>query len=522
MLEDIIKTWGGYEVTAMDVYKDMFKFGEGYLQKRNEPKGLFKTNPVAYWKNDDEEKGHYRVMFEDDFEDILKEELQSADFSILNGITYFGRRNVQSHASKMFAMIFDLDGVNDTTLNAFMSGAFIAEVYPIPNYIILSGHGMHLYYLFDTPIPLFPNLKLQLKEFKYALTERLWNGYTSTLKSRQIQGINQGFRVIGGKTKEDAPERIVRAFHLNTHPFSLNQLGEYVPDAVKVDEKKLFRETKMTLKEAQKKYPEWYERVIIGHDKTRTRWRIEEKVNGNNPYALYDWWKDKIREGAAYTHRYYCLMCLAIYGAKCNVPFEQVKKDAYDFVPFLNSINPDEPFKESDAKSALDCYDLRYCTFPLKDIETVSAISIPRNKRNGQKQADHLEEARAIRDVRMKRQGRKWTDGNGRPVGSGTKEEMIKNYMQEHPNDSVTAIAKALGVSRTTVYKYKTTSLDYWQQGTGPRLPMKEKFYEYKVDMPDGTYIMIESKDPDLSDYDQMRLARVKMHLSMVENAEKT
>lgn len=511
MLEDVIKVWGGYEVTAIDVYRDMYHFGEGYLQNENEEKGGYKANPVAYWRNEGKEHGHYRVMFEDTFEETLKE-LQEADFCILNGLSYFGRKNVQEHASKMFAMIFDLDGVTDRTLNAFLNGAYEVNAYPVPNYIILSGHGVHLYYLFEDPIPLFPNLKIQLKEFKYALTDRLWNAYTSTYKSRQKQGINQGFRVIGGKTKRDAPERRVRAFQLNTHPFTLTQLAEYVPDAMKVDEKKLFRESKMSLREAQKKYPEWYERVVVGKDKSKVRWKIEEKVHGDNPYALYDWWKKKVREGAAYNHRYFCVMCLAIYGAKCNVPQEQVEKDAYELVPFLNSINPSEPFTESDVESALECYDHRYCTFPIKDIAMISAIQIERNKRNGQKQADHLEEARAIRDLRMKRQGRKWTDGNGRPVGSGTKEQVVREYMEAHPEASVSEIAKALGMSRTTVYKYKDKE---------SVKKMDESKIDYMVELPDGTEVMIESKKP-LSEYEQERLARLKVYQEKMAKIEET
>lgn len=505
MLDDVLKEWGGTEVSAMDVYRDIFRFGEGYIQKENEPKGHFKANPIAYMKKEGAVKGRYRIMFEDTFEELLKE-CQEYDFCIMNGITYFGGKNLQEHASKMFAMIFDLDGVTDDTLNAFMSGAFNADAYPIPNYIVLSGHGLHLYYLFEDPVPLFPNLKLQLKEFKYALTDRIWNSYTSTYKSKQKQGINQGFRVIGGKTKKDATESRVRAFSINQHPFSLKELSEYVPDAMKIDDTKLFRESKMSLNEAKKKYPEWYEKVVVGKDKSRNRWKIEEKVHGNNPYALYDWWKKKIKEGAAYNHRYFCLMCLAIYGVKCNVPYDQVEKDAYDFVPFLNDINPKEPFTISDADSALECYDLKYCTFPIKDMAVISAIDIPKNRRNGQSQRDHLEEARAIRDLRMKRQGRKWTDGNGRPVGSGTKEELVRKYIQKHPEASVTEIARTLNVSRPTVYKYKESE------------PMKKSKIEYAVKLPDGTEISIESEEP-LSEYDQMRLARVKAYQNRLSKA---
>lgn len=450
MLADIIKDWSGVEVSAMDVYRDMFHLGEGFIQKENEDPGEYKANPIAYWKNKDKEKGHFRIMFEDTFEETLKE-LQSADFAILNGISYFGRKNVQEHASKMYAMIFDLDGVDDRKLNAFLSGAFRADAYPIPNYIILSGHGIHLYYIMEDPIPLFPNIKLQLKEFKYALTEKIWNEYTSKLKEKQKQGINQGFRVIGGKTKDGADEPVVRAFQLHGHPFSLQELGEYIPEEHRVDESKLFRESKLSLKQAKEKYPEWYEKVVVNGDRRHRKWDIAGKVHGDNPYALYDWWLKQIDSGATYHHRYFNIMCLAIYGAKCDVPEEKVRADAYGLLQFMNDIQPDDPFTEDDIESALECYDARYCTFPIKDISNISGIVIPKNKRNGRKQADHIKLMHTMK--KLKRElGEEMNEG--RPAGSGTKEDMICQYCIEHPEATVSQIAKELGVSRTTIYKF--------------------------------------------------------------------
>ena len=50
-----------------------------------------------------------------------------------------------------------------------------------------------------------------------------------------------------------------------------------------------------------------------------------------------------------------------------------------------------------------------------------------------------------------------WRNKNGRPVGSGTKERLVLEYIAEHPEDSAMEIARALGISRTTVYKYINT-----------------------------------------------------------------
>lgn len=452
MLDDVIAFWDGEEVSALEVYSDIFKFGEGCIQvDKNEKPGSYKANPLAYWRNWKDKRGHYRVMFEQDWERLLPE-LQAADFCIVNGLSYFGRRNVQARASKMYAMIFDLDGVTDKTLNAFFSGAVIGDAYPLPNYISLSGHGVHLYYVFERPVSLYPNIKVQLRELKYALTDLMWNKYTSINDTVQRQGINQGFRVIGGKTKEGAPIDRVRAFRVNTHPFSLNQLAYYVSENVRFDEEKLFKESKMTKEEAKQLYPEWYERVVVNDGSYPPRWHIEEKVNGKNPYALYDWWKRQIRQGAAYTHRYFCIMCLAIYGVKCNVPYEQVKKDAYDFIPFLNAINPDAPFTSEDVEKALEAYQSKYYTFPIKDIMALSDIRIEKNKRNKRSQKDHMAIITRTRDY-LYPDG-SWRNKNGRPKGSGTKEVLVTEYAEAHPEASVAEIAKALGVSRSTVYKY--------------------------------------------------------------------
>lgn len=444
MLEDVLKKWGGKEVPPMEVYTDMFRLGDNEIQRKGEPKGNYKSNPLGYWKNDGEDKGHYRIMFDDDFEETLKE-LQQADFAIMNGISYFGRKNVQAHASKMYAMIFDIDGVTDETLGNFLKSAFSKDynIYPLPNYIVLSGHGIHLYYLFETPIPLYPNIKLQLKELKYALTQKMWNRYTSKQWERvQFQGINQGFRVIGGKTKIEGVK--TRAFLINTHPCSLDQLNEYVTVENRIDENKLWKESKLTLEQAKKKYPEWYEKRVERGEKKGT-WTCKED--------LYQWWIRKIKEGAKVGHRYFCIMCLAIYGVKSGVSEEQVLKDAYGLKPFLNLISSDtEPFTDDDIKSALECFDERYITFPIEDISKLSSITIEKNKRNGRKQKAHLERARAVQNIDYP-EG-EWREGNGRPQGSSKQKEIVRTWREQNPQGNKAECIRATGLSKPTVYKW--------------------------------------------------------------------
>lgn len=437
MLEDILKKYGGVEVSAMEVYSDIFHLGENEIQRRNEEKGTYKSNPLGYWKNDKDSKGHYRILFDDTFEETLKE-LQEADFCIMNGLSYFGRKNVQEHASKMYAMIFDLDGVTDETLGNFLHSCFSDfTIYPLPNYIILSGHGVHLYYVFEYPIPLYPNIKIQLKELKYSLTTKMWNRYTTkNWEKVQYQGINQGFRVIGGKTKIEGVR--VRAFSLNTHPYCLKQLNQYVPEDKRIDETKLWKESKLTLAQAKKKYPEWYNKRVVRGEKQGT-WTCKED--------LYYWWIRKIQEGASVGHRYFCVMCLAIYGVKSGISKKQVEKDAIELIPFLNGMSDTEPFTESDVKSALECFDERYMTFPIEDISKISGIAIEKNKRNGRKQGLHLKMARSNLAIMNEDIG---SSLQGRP----DKQKIIAEWQKCHPEGKKIDCIRETGISKPTVLKW--------------------------------------------------------------------
>ena len=116
----------------------------------------------------------------------------------------------------------------------------------------------------------------------------------------------------------------------------------------------------------------------------------------------------------------------------------------------MNDIAPEEPFTESDVESALECYDERYVTFPIEDISRLSGILIQRNKRNGQKQADHLEEARAIRDIRSRRRGEAWDAHNGRK----SKEPIVRQWREHNPDRRKADCIRETGLDRKTVSKY--------------------------------------------------------------------
>lgn len=79
---------------------------------------------------------------------------------------------------------------------------------------------------------------------------------------------------------------------------------------------------------------------------------------------------------------------------------------------------------------------------------------MPVNKRNYQKQADHLEIDRAIRDIKIRQQGKAdWRIGNGRPAGSGTAKEKVQEW-QQHPDGRKVDCQRATGLDPKTVRKW--------------------------------------------------------------------
>lgn len=464
------------EVTPMEAYREIFKLDDENERCTQlygadvETRDLV-ANPLGYCKNDDKEHGFFRVMFFDTFEKELLW-LQQFDFAIISGLSYFGRRTSLKHASKLFAFIIDLDGQTEETLNNFFRGCYADDpIYPLPNFIVCSGHGVHLYYVMQEPVSLYPAAKKRLREFKYDLTRLVWNQWTSTEEHIQYQGIAQGFRVIGGKTKIEGFRS--RAFRFNEHPWTLEGLNEFFLDPKKrisakemLDWQKYQTTTKLPI--AKEKWPDWYQkRIVLGLPK--------EGFLPNR--RVYDWWKRKIAEGATLGHRYFCIMCLAIFAIKCGVSKEEVEKDAKALIPRFNAVSRENPFTEDDVKHALRCYDKKYRTFPRDSIAKISGIDIQQQKRRPKgkrlSQEDHLDLARMIRDKLHSN----WRDGNGRKP----KQQVVQEWRAAHPGGRKADCQRETGLSKPTVLKWwdkEDAAVEVKQTPTPEdREKMLEQFY---------------------------------------------
>lgn len=431
--------WKFSASTASEFYRVLFPVGtfetrvgyQEHYEKTDKGNGF-----VVFTVGEDETKRkHTRIVF-DDLAELY--ELLENDCAFMSPISYFGRNRTAKNARFIYSLVFDLDEVGRTQIDNFFNFWVFQKRIPKPTYVVNSGGGVHLYYVFKEPIKMIPKNQKALKILKYELTTKLWNEDTSGLKERQYQGLNQGFRLVGSKTKRGETVTCWRTGERTT----VEELASYIKKENQKDVGILFRmwNSTMPLEEAKKKFPEWYEqRIVMGRQKMS--WTCNRK--------LYDWWL-KQADKASVHHRYWYIFCLTVYAKKCEVPFEELKQDALNLVELMNKKAPENPFTEDDVFSALKAYDEEHKSFTRDEISKLSAIEIKANKRNGRKQQIHLEIARSTQAILNKVNGTSWRNENGRP----SKEIEVFKYLSKHPCASKAEVIRETGLSKKTVYKY--------------------------------------------------------------------
>ncbi|MCI6407128.1 hypothetical protein, partial [Veillonella caviae] len=342
------KERGYEEIKPLEFYRELFPIGTFEQEKYyNLDTNIGKGKPNGIMVRLNVKEGRKQRLIFDNLQTI-ENELGNENV-ILSPIGYFGRTRKNENAKYLYAMAFDLDGQDiaqlKDTLHQMNSG-FI----PKATYIVLSGHGSHLYYVFDEPIRLNQHVVRELNKLKNGLTKRIWNTYTS-LVDPQFQPIAQGFRMVGSASKLGKlyPVRAYRVGGKTT----IKKLVECFPKDLKEwDEYRINLEYAVTtpIADAKELWGDWYHRRIELGQKPN-RWYVKR--------ALYDWWLKRLRGNEIKVgHRYFAIMTLGIYAVKCNIPFEELERDAYSLLAPYDAITEDESnhFTDDDIKTALKVY----------------------------------------------------------------------------------------------------------------------------------------------------------------------
>ena len=434
------------EVTPFEYYRDMFPEGsfesEGVEDQERRPNGI-----VSVLEDADQPGRRYNRILFDDLK--MLDEVMDKEFVVIAPIGYSGRRRLSKNGFSFFGMIIDLDNVGVENLEDLLY-EMEQGILPYSSYIVQSGTGIHVVYCFETEIPALNKYFDSLNRLKESLTSKIWNHYTSRDAHKQYQSIWQAYRMVGTKTKMKTSR--VTAFKTGKK-VTINYLNEFVEK----ENQCIFNDLKHTsLIEAKEKWPTWYERVTsgkpVGSYKLSDLGAKKEEIERNRRRCWYYAWIEKLKKGCYDGNRYYSIGVLYSMAQKAEIPLEEVTNDALALVPYLNSLTKkkNNEFTEQDVLAAAIYYDRKYIKMGRAGILKMTNIDIGETKRNHQSRKHHLEEARAIRDVRMNRIGKKWDEGNGRKP----KCEEVKEWRMLHPGGTKAECIKGTGISKPTVYKW--------------------------------------------------------------------
>lgn len=462
------------EVSPLEFYRDLFP--EGSLQK----KGVLsdgKGNIIAAQLRDSaarkllHERTKTWIVTEDDF-DLIKTRIVGDYFGLIPPLTFFGKSHGKDYAHWVFALVVDIDYVGVWHLRNLLKQCGNG-VQLRPTYIVNSGKGVHIYYFLKEPQPLYRNIEKALSDLKKGFIRRLWVD-TITLKPDEpdIAGITQAFRAVGSQSKlgKDYP---VRAYRISDNRYTLDEMQAFLAQwAIKIDiscvntkpwektsslaavkkkEKPKKLGKKLSLEEAKKLYPEWYQERII---ERRPRKRTKDYKQGTwvCKTALYEWWKGRMKE-AKVGGRYFTIMALCSFGLKCGIPIRQIREDAYSYREYFDSLTKDESnhFTAGDIEDALRALSKKNRYISTKAsrewIETHTKIPIPANKRNGRKLEQHLKLARAIKAVKKEM-------GEDVVGGRPSAEQVVEMWQHKHPTGRKADCIRETGLSKPTVYKW--------------------------------------------------------------------
>ena len=144
-------------------------------------------------------------------------------------------------------------------------------------------------------------------------------------------------------------------------------------------------------------------------------------------------------------------MMLAIYAIKCDIDREELEADCLELMEEFEKLTDreDNHFTEKDVLDALQSFeDKGLITYPVNSIANRSGLVIPKNKRNGLKQKQHLYLARRRKED-MKAIELPMKAPEGRP----TQEKTVREWQELHPDGRKADCIRETGLAKHTVYK---------------------------------------------------------------------
>lgn len=311
------------------------------------------------------------------------------------------------------AFVIDLDGVSPADLRVLLR----REVKKLPpTYVVNSGQGIHLVYMFAVPVVGYTTRKKVLKQAIKALAG-LFKVATYSYKVDPTATLVHPYRVVGSRTK----------------------LGQ-TAKAYKIGEKREVVELLRLLN------IDTY--LFEKHEKKQTTQTTQQKASYDSKVAalptgrvrFYDSTYERVRHEVDEGHRYLSLFALAIIAYKCRVPREQAEEDITDLVDLFNQKEHIKRVRENEIEKAMKGYSQKFVRVTSYTLEEYLGFAFHRStKRNGRTRAAHLEWARSAKNAKS----------------AIDRTEMMRRSLAANPEATLKELVETLGWGKATVVKYR-------------------------------------------------------------------
>lgn len=338
---------------------------------------------------------------------------------LVGGSTFFKEYISKATTKDVHALIVDMDNVYSGTLLQIIQSGW-ADVngnsWPRPTYIVNSGTGLHLYFVFDTPLPHFRRFEQGIDELYRTLASQQTSGWPYLI--RQVQWYGQDFRMAGGRGKRGWENTVFR-------------VGE------KWDPNDLARELGLNL--------------VFDLDAKPTRRAQRRKFvrkgqGWNSHEGFYYYALNGVKNRTVEGNRYTSMCALSVIAWKCGISYNELEKDLYDLLPLFNERGNTE-VEPREVASALKMYNDKAMLTPRVRLEDWQGWKYEGQKRNYRKQDIHLFLARNQKAALKML-------GEMKPEGRPSACDQVAQWRRDHPEGRKVDCINETGLAKSTVYKW--------------------------------------------------------------------
>jgi hypothetical protein len=388
--------------------------------------------------------------------------------------SFFRDCNITKCLKSLYAIVVDFDGdkrgVSVDLLKWLLERIFENEDdLPSPTFVTNSGKGLHLFWVFEKPVPMFNENKRVMSELYKAIHQKLAD-YNAKPQKHHFA---QAYRVVGSRTKLNQTTTAFKTGEVLPAETLLRDFG--IKKAIIWNEGK--KKEKMEPSESMLKLAENIEKTLGVVCEDKDDWDYVHKYISDNKKAFTEtfklnqserfrkndgagwgsplWYatmKDRIIRDTPEGNRYTSLMALTVIGYKCNIPFETVKKDI-DEIIIKWQIRPksfEVRFHDEYRNRIDNMYSEKFKKVRKVQLEEWLGFKMTSSsKRNGRKRAEHIKLMNFVRDELN--QNKTWNkEGNGRKP----KKDIVQQWRLENPDGKKADCIRDTGLTKPTVYKW--------------------------------------------------------------------